>query len=346
VSCARVGNTDVVYLEFSTAEGLKATIKSHFSQKSFLILDQAWGCTGAFRKVTKVMLKPSAYKHVSSKYVLALETQAAEIGDIYRKLQVYMESNHRDVVFSGVEFPDGDDIPNFNGAIWSDNFVEPYSSPANNLEAVFTFDPTLYLNFDISWEFGVPTSVQDLNLTMVGYMGANLTLNGNFNGAYNLGDVQFFSISVPIPVPSIPVNLVLSALIGMTAQVEDSTFIYATVQAGGPVALGAYYDNGFGGIATENFQVTDYIAPVTPTGTLLIDLILTPVIDIQLIEGLFTIGIKPPITLQASTNSNLCIGYEVFYSVSATAAVNIVILQDSWSEQIFPNTVVWTDPCN
>jgi len=297
-----------------------------------------------------VMLKPSAYKHVSSKYVLALETQAAEIGDIYRKLQMHMESNHREIVFAGVPRNalgiDGDDNPNYNGVIWSDTFTESYNSSEYGFSAVFTFDPTLWLDFDLSYTFGVPTAVNDLNLTMYGYLGANLTLDDDFNGNYATGTAEIFTFSVPIPVPAIPVNLDLSAYVEMIVDVADTAKIYATIQAGGPVALGVYYDNGFGGIATENFQVTDYIAPVTATGDVAINLILTPVIAISLLEGLFTVGIEPPVTLDVSTNSNLCVGYQVFYNVTATATVNVVILQDSWSDNLYPNTVIWSDPCN
>jgi len=357
VSCMKVGSADVVFLEFTSLKALRSTIKSHFSKPSFLILDPVWGCDGAYRQVTSVMEAASNNRvsSVSDQLVIALETKPARISDIYRKLVVHMESNHPEVVMSNVMSPQqepvellGDDGPNYNGIVWSNTYQYSYNSSEYGFSAIFTFSPSLYLDVNMTWgPFDIPTGVNDLNVTFFGNMDVNLTLDDSFNGNYATGTYEIFDIPpIPIPIAGIPLTLELAAYVEMIVDVTNTAEIYATIQAGGPFTVGVWYEDGFSGTASENFSVTDYIKPITATGQADVRLILTPVISVDLLEGVLSVGIEPPVSFDVSTNLELCVGYQVFYNVSVEATIDLEIISDTWTDNVYNNTLIWSDPCN
>ncbi len=139
-----------------------------------------------------------------------------------------------------------------------------------------------------------------------------------------------------------------------TAQIDGNFEVWCHLtiflhsQAGGPFALGVYYTNGgFGGIANENFNYNYNVDPLQASGALTIDLVLTPNININVLDGIFSVGIVPPFTLSAETDESLCLNYALYFEANATASIGYSILSDSWSDNIYPNTLLWSynDPC-
>ena len=47
------------------------------------------------------------------------------------------------------------------------NYVETYSDPTYGFGVTFLFNPTLYIDIDISYTFSIPTGINDLNVTLV-----------------------------------------------------------------------------------------------------------------------------------------------------------------------------------
>ena len=103
----------------------------------------------------------------------------------------------------------------------------------------------------------------------------------------------------------------------------------AHFQAGGNVSLGVAYQNGFQGIANDDFKYSYYFAPITVGGAATIGLTLTPNFEVNVLDGVIEAGIQPPFTLQAvATDSGSAddITFALLYEVVCDASVGFVII--------------------
>lgn len=335
-----------VLLHFTSPLALHRTIKALYGH-SILYINPVWMCSGgSIRRI--VRLDHDFSRHTAEALIVTVITEAGSITDAYRKLEFLLESNDPAMLESdnivGGEW-------DYNGTAWNDSFVETYPNDPSLYSVVLTFNPSLYIEISVPETFDIPTGINSMNITFTGYIDANLTLGGTFEGSNSTAPYQFFNYKILVePLAYLDVNVEISADVVISYDVTSNIVMEASVAAGGDITLGvaynpALYSGGFNGVATEDFGYNYFITPFQGgQGSGIVSVSLIPHVDLTAAFDVIEAGFEAPFTLQASVSTTDLenIDFDLFYEVNATASVGISPLEYDWNDNLVGKTLLWS----